>query len=261
MASSTDDELAAFIDRILRMKAEEDAIKSDIREIYAEAKGRGYDKTRLGETVATVRKLEKDADGEAEKEALRDLYLTAYYRAKNKPHTHAHARTVHVIAKKRSVPAGFDAETGEQIITHSEVVDTVPADVRDAEDLTVAQAPTAGRQVTHSEPQEPGIALPPAQMPAALAVLAVPAESSVPTSVAGQEGIADQHLIAGSSNGRTTAFDAANAGSTPAPASNITTLRPAKPIRPNCLKRDHCGASGLEECYLCRKAAAQSGAA
>src|SRR5690606_5537954 len=111
--SVADDELAAFIDRILRMKAEEDAIKADIREIYAEAKGRGYDKTRLGEVVAHVRKVEKDANGEAEKEAIRDLYLTAYYRAKNKPHAHAYARAAKSTTQNTSVSEPFDPVTGE----------------------------------------------------------------------------------------------------------------------------------------------------
>ncbi|MFC3706337.1 GapR family DNA-binding domain-containing protein [Devosia honganensis] len=121
-----DDELAAFIDRILRMKAEEDAIKADVREIYAEAKARGYDKTRLGEVVSHIRKVEKDADGEAEKEVIRDLYLTAYYRAKNKPHAHAYARAEMGIGSKASnsglhslktaseeITPEHDAETGE----------------------------------------------------------------------------------------------------------------------------------------------------
>lgn len=91
-ASVTDDLLAAFVDRIIRLKSEEDAIKADIKEIYQEAHGNGLNKTRLGEVVTHVRKHEKDATGEAEKEAIRDLYLAGYYRSKNKPHAHAYAR-------------------------------------------------------------------------------------------------------------------------------------------------------------------------
>ena len=36
-------QLAAYIDRILRMKEEADALAEDIRGIYAEAKAEGYD--------------------------------------------------------------------------------------------------------------------------------------------------------------------------------------------------------------------------
>ncbi|WP_247997015.1 GapR family DNA-binding domain-containing protein [Brucella tritici] len=37
--------LKSFIDRVLRLKEEEDTIKADIREVYAEMKGEGFDKT------------------------------------------------------------------------------------------------------------------------------------------------------------------------------------------------------------------------
>lgn len=87
-----EDQLAAFIDRVLRLKEEEDNIKLDIKEVYAEAHANGFDKTRLGETVTKLRKVAKDATGEAEKEAIRDLYWDAYHRAKDRPHAHAYAR-------------------------------------------------------------------------------------------------------------------------------------------------------------------------
>lgn len=44
---SADKQLKAYIDRVLRLKEEQDALGDDIREIYAEAKGEGYDKTDL----------------------------------------------------------------------------------------------------------------------------------------------------------------------------------------------------------------------
>lgn len=87
-----EDLLASLVDRVLRLKEEEDSIKADIKEVYAEAKAHGFDKTRVGDVVTKLRKLEKDAAGEAEKEALRDLYFEAYQRAKNSAHTHAYAR-------------------------------------------------------------------------------------------------------------------------------------------------------------------------
>lgn len=117
--SIAEDQIAAFVDRILRMKGEEDAIKADIKEIYAEAHGNGFNKTRLGEIVTYLRKVEKDKDAVDEAEAIRDLYLAAYYRAKNKPHTHAYARAAKSAAvsttPNTSVPPGFDPETGEEV--------------------------------------------------------------------------------------------------------------------------------------------------
>ena len=51
--------LKSFIDRVLRLKEEEDTIKADIREVYAEMKGEGFDKTVAGQLVAHLRKVEK----------------------------------------------------------------------------------------------------------------------------------------------------------------------------------------------------------
>lgn len=89
------DQIKAYVDRILRMKEEEKAIKDDIREIYAEAKGNGFDKTILGKLVTYVDKRKTDASAVLEGESLFDLYLTAYDSAagsvgtKRATHTHA----------------------------------------------------------------------------------------------------------------------------------------------------------------------------
>ncbi|QGA55891.1 GapR family DNA-binding domain-containing protein [Brucella sp. 2280] len=71
--------LKSFIDRILRLKEEEDAIKDDIREVYAEMKGDGFDKTVAGQLVAYLRKIEKKGRGEVDNaNAIFDLYLSEY---------------------------------------------------------------------------------------------------------------------------------------------------------------------------------------
>ena len=82
------DQLRSVIDRILRLKEEQDALGDDVREVYAEAKSNGYDKTALGQAVAILRKRKKQGEAAmAERDALVDLYLTAYERP-----SHAHAR-------------------------------------------------------------------------------------------------------------------------------------------------------------------------
>ena len=81
-------QIKAFVERILRMKEEARAIKDDIREIYAEAKGNGFDKTVLGQIVGYVEKRQKDPDTLAERNALFDLYLEAFDGS-----SHARART------------------------------------------------------------------------------------------------------------------------------------------------------------------------
>lgn len=84
--SVAQDQIKAFVERILRLKEEASTIKGDIREVYAEAKGNGFDKTVLGKLVGYVEKRATGAADLLEAEALFDLYLSAYDGAS---HTHA----------------------------------------------------------------------------------------------------------------------------------------------------------------------------
>ena len=68
------DQLRAFVERIERMSEEKDAITADIREIYAEAKGSGFDSRVLRQIV---KERKQDANERAEREALLDLYRSA----------------------------------------------------------------------------------------------------------------------------------------------------------------------------------------
>ena len=66
--------LRAFIERVERLEEEKKALADDIREIYAEAKGTGFD-TKVMRQVIRLRKMET-ADRQ-EQEAMLDLYLGA----------------------------------------------------------------------------------------------------------------------------------------------------------------------------------------
>lgn len=67
-------ELKAFVERIERLEEEKQALQDDIKDIYAEAKGTGFD-VKILRQVVRIRKQDK-ADRE-EQEALLDLYLQA----------------------------------------------------------------------------------------------------------------------------------------------------------------------------------------
>lgn len=87
-------QLAAYIDRILRMKEEADALAEDIRGIYAEAKAEGYDKTQMGKVVNYLRQKDKKGAKVEEAEAVFDLYLGDYLAAKQMaPRVRAHTHT------------------------------------------------------------------------------------------------------------------------------------------------------------------------
>jgi len=68
------DVLRKYIERIERLEEEKKALAGDIREIYAEAKGNGYE-PRVMRKVVSLRKM-KAADRE-EEEALLEVYREA----------------------------------------------------------------------------------------------------------------------------------------------------------------------------------------
>ncbi|HEY1711246.1 MAG TPA: DUF2312 domain-containing protein [Rhizomicrobium sp.] len=66
--------LKSFIERVERLEEERSALTADIREVYSEAKGQGFD-TKIMRQVVRLRKMET-ADRQ-EQEAMLDLYLGA----------------------------------------------------------------------------------------------------------------------------------------------------------------------------------------
>lgn len=68
------DQLKAFVERIERLEEEKKTISDDIRDVYAEAKGNGFDVKALR---AVIRLRKQDKDERAEQEAILDTYLHA----------------------------------------------------------------------------------------------------------------------------------------------------------------------------------------
>ena len=68
------DQLKAIVERIERLEEEKKAIADDIRDVYAEAKGNGFDVKTL-RTVVRMRK--QDKNDRAEQEAILETYLHA----------------------------------------------------------------------------------------------------------------------------------------------------------------------------------------
>lgn len=67
-------QLRAFIERIERLEEEKKTISDDIKEVFMEAKGTGFD-TKAMRTIIRLRK--KDQAEREEEEAMLDLYLAA----------------------------------------------------------------------------------------------------------------------------------------------------------------------------------------
>jgi uncharacterized protein (UPF0335 family) len=68
------DELRLLIERIERLEEEKKGIADDVRDVYAEAKARGYDSKTM-RAIVRLRKMEKNARDEAE--ALLETYKAA----------------------------------------------------------------------------------------------------------------------------------------------------------------------------------------
>ena len=68
------DQLKAFVERIERLEEEKKATSDDIRDVYAEAKGNGFDVKAL-RTIVRLRKM--DTDERREQQEVLDTYLHA----------------------------------------------------------------------------------------------------------------------------------------------------------------------------------------
>lgn len=74
MQSSAKDQLRTIIARIERLEEEKAALATDLREVFAEAKGNGFDVKAL-KTVIRIRK--QDENKRREEEAVLTTYLHA----------------------------------------------------------------------------------------------------------------------------------------------------------------------------------------
>jgi uncharacterized protein (UPF0335 family) len=66
--------LKSFIERIERLEEEKKALADDIKDVYAEAKGNGYD-AKIMRKIVSIRK--QDETKRREEEEILDLYLSA----------------------------------------------------------------------------------------------------------------------------------------------------------------------------------------
>ena len=73
-ATTTDNQLRLFIERVERLEEEKKGIADDIRDVYAEAKAMGYD-AKIMRQIVRLRKM--SLNDRQEMEALLDTYNSA----------------------------------------------------------------------------------------------------------------------------------------------------------------------------------------
>ncbi len=66
--------LKAFIERIERLEEEKRALAEDIKDVYSEAKGTGYD-VKIMRKIVSIRR--QDHQKRKEEEEILDLYMSA----------------------------------------------------------------------------------------------------------------------------------------------------------------------------------------
>ena len=74
LGSTAQGKLRSLIERIERLEEDKAAVASDLKEVYAEAKGEGFD-TKILRKVIRLRKA--DTAKRQEEEALIELYVSA----------------------------------------------------------------------------------------------------------------------------------------------------------------------------------------
>ena len=71
---TTADRVRSFVQRVERLEKDKRGVADDIKEVYAEAKGEGFDVKVLRKVVALRR---KDPEERAEEDELVELYMSA----------------------------------------------------------------------------------------------------------------------------------------------------------------------------------------
>jgi len=74
VAGIAGDQLRSYIERIERLEEEKRALAEDIKEVFGEAKGTGFD-TKIMRQIIRIRKMDKDDLDE--QETLLDIYKRA----------------------------------------------------------------------------------------------------------------------------------------------------------------------------------------
>ena len=74
ISRTKDDRLKSLIERVERLEEEKNNLLTDIKEVFSEAKGLGYD-PKIMRKVLIIRKM--DIDERLEQEALLDTYRNA----------------------------------------------------------------------------------------------------------------------------------------------------------------------------------------
>jgi len=248
------------MERILRLQEQIDEIKLDIRQVYAEEKADGGDKTAMGAAISYIRKRAKDKDAFDEREALAAVYVNAFEASGTALATHTHEADAKLI---ETIVKGVQTETGRKaLVTALDVmIDHETGELTEHEqpetDTNPAGSAARGQAALSGEcPEAPSM----------------DEAQSLVTS--------DQHVEANAEGPSRTAATIPNPQPSPTPeADKPEAVSPPAVsgalsddevpafikrdyvLRPHCLNPSLCAGSGREHCHRCKRAMAESEAA
>ncbi len=213
-------QLKSIVERIERLEEEKKTIADDIKEVYAEAKGNGYDVKVLRKLIA-LRK--RDVEERAEEEAILELYEQALGDLADTPLGRAAAPGF-----ASRAPIARSAETRSERVSHA-------TQRQNPSEGEVGSAVRAGAPV--SETADPG-RQPSVQNEAEAG--ASPEQGSAARAGREGEGIAPAH-----------------AGQFVTPTTAAFTRKPYV-LRPHCQRPQMCGSYGSKHCGACERAAKET---
>lgn len=246
--------LRAFIERVERIEEEIAALNSDKSEIYKEIRGEGYDVKTVRKIVAK-RKL--DSFEREEQDALFDLYWNALHNGSSRVH-------VHEDDEQAAAKSAVDLPSLGQPVNLTQE----PADYAEqsGDESSATNSPSAA--LTPEQLSAPEVA-PPSALGATITTRSAaqaadggkPSEPSSDDDGAKMGEAEPLHPERAASAGHVNVKSEQAATIPEHVPSFLIQKKTAADYRPNCLKPDACGASGLQHCYSCRKAMAESEAA
>jgi len=239
------DQLRAFIERIERLEEEKKTIADDIKDVYGEAKGVGFD-TKVLRKLISIRK--QDRDERMEQEAILDMYMIALGMI-DQPADYDEPRQSSPVQRQPAMAMRSDA--GLNIVTkHTEITaSSAEAAVTADDDLREPVAAEQGQIIREGDaPRETDRFGGDASCPDTEFQMDRATEGSFETgSEAAEKG---REAIPAGPEG--VDLNHAGAGESPATAS-----KPKVSFRPNCLQPEMCRSGTRDHCYSCRKAMAQ----
>jgi len=263
------DQLRSFIERIERLEEEKKTIADDIKDVYGEAKGTGFD-TKVLRKLISIRK--QDRDERAEQEAILDMYMIALGMVDESTGYDEPRQSEPV---ERQPAMALRSDTGLNIVTkHTEIAAS-------PETATEVPAQDGGGTALGESHGDKSNAARPASVDAQPngRGSAGKAEESVVTAgetatnsqsddgaiaaVNGKAGLANADGVEPSSSDQCAAPEKdAAAGERSVEADGGAALvrtnpKPKVSFRPNCLQPEMCRSGTRDHCYSCRKAMAQ----